>query len=88
MRLAGGATADGGAAQFGRLEVFFRGGWGTVCFQDEAEGYYDEAGPEFTAGAVSVACRQLGFAEGILQPLVRFHQAYKLRRTNSRHTII
>lgn len=70
VRLANGAAADGGGAEYGRLEVFHDGGWGTVC--DNAA--IEEAGrrPAFNAASATVACRQLGYQEGFqLQNLVR-----------------
>ena len=53
MRLTGGATAEDGSAEFGRLEVFFRGGWGRVCDTSSV-----------TRGSVAVVCSLLGFNQG------------------------
>lgn len=62
LRLTRGQTSEDGTAQFGQLEVFNGGGWGTVC---------DRSGEGSTTGlavfsdeSVAVACKQLGFAEG------------------------
>lgn len=74
LRLAKVATAEQGGAMTGRLEVFTGSGWGTVCgtpaagdaaAADVTSGTEDSAGGTFTAAAASVACRQLGFADGI-----------------------
>lgn len=71
LRIVDGSTADGGGAQFGRLEVFFRGGWGTACAVADGD-YGPDLSPSFSAEAVQVACRQLGFASSFArQPLVR-----------------
>lgn len=66
LRLTGGAAAASGAL-YGRLEVFWGGGWGTVCGQDEAgiRGFFGRATRIlFTEASADVACQQLGFAEG------------------------
>lgn len=67
LRLVDGATAAGGGAQFGRLEVFFRGGWGTACAVEDDS----DLTPSFSAAALQVACRELGFERSFVQPLVR-----------------
>lgn len=70
IRLANGAVAGDSSAEYGRLEIFYRGGWGTVC--DNAFIGRSPRRPSFSRGSVSVACRQLGFEQGIqLQALVR-----------------
>ena len=51
MRLAGGATAEDGSAEYGRLEVFFRGGWGRVC-------------RTVSRGSVALVCSLLGYDQG------------------------
>ena len=71
LRLAGGATAEGRGAQFGRLEVFYRGGWGTACALEDVD-YYSNQQLSFSEASVQVACRELGFESSFaLQPLVR-----------------
>lgn len=61
MRLAVGAVAEDGSAAYGRLEVFHRGGWGTVCESDNT----------FSEGAADVVCTQLGYQKGFqIQTLV------------------
>ena len=62
MRLAKGVVAGDGSAEFGRLEVFHEGGWGTVC--DNAFINRFEDTPLFSSGAAAVACRQLGYQRG------------------------
>ncbi len=50
VRLRNGRTRK--TSQFessGRLEIFWDGGWGLVCYQ-----------PSFTLAAAEVACRQMG----------------------------
>lgn len=78
LRLAGGAVAEGGGAEYGRLEVFHRGGWGTVC--DIADTLSDNTKPQFDFGqaAADAACRQLGYSEGFpVQPRVRHPLRYR-----------
>lgn len=71
MRLAGGVTAEDGRAVSGRLEVFLRGGWGTVCDQGESD-YLEDYGQFITPAAAGVACAQLGFQRSFpRQPVVR-----------------
>lgn len=62
MRLANGAVAGDGSAEFGRLEVFHDGGWGTVC--DNSFIHRRRRTPDFSSGAADVACRQLGYQRG------------------------
>lgn len=69
VRLALGASAPDGSAEYGRLEIFHAGGWGTVC--DNA--FINRFGrpPGFSPGSADVACRQMGFKEGFqMQALV------------------
>ena len=67
-------ASEDGAAEYGRLEVFHRGGWGTVCDIDDARLRSDRDVPQFSRGAAAVACRQLGFQQGFqIQALVRMH---------------
>lgn len=64
LRLVGGATSEDGSGQFGRLEVFNKGGWGTVC-NAFGSGFARSTGPRATTSAsINVACQQLGFMEG------------------------
>lgn len=58
MRLSGGATSEDGLSQYGRLEFARAGGWGTVC---SYQGFTRLFGEE----DARVACRSLGFTEGI-----------------------
>jgi len=66
LRLADGLTAADGSAQYGRLEMYRGGGWGTVCNADSRE---TALGREFslnlTDASAAVACRQLGFSNGV-----------------------
>ncbi|VDI23188.1 Hypothetical predicted protein, partial [Mytilus galloprovincialis] len=48
--------ADGYALNQGRLEINYRGEWGTVCYKN------------FGDVDAEVACRQLGYCSGIMQP--------------------
>ncbi|CAG2232256.1 unnamed protein product [Mytilus edulis] len=48
--------ADGYALNQGRLEINYRGEWGTVCYT------------KFEDVDAEVACRQLGYCSGIMQP--------------------
>lgn len=70
VRLAQGAVAADGSAEYGRLEVSYRGGWGTVCDSTFRSSFRR---PDFTKPAARVACRQLGFKQGrVIPPLVCF----------------
>ena len=70
MRLANSVLAADGSAEYGRLEVFHSGGWGTVC--DNAFINRFRRSVEFNTGAADVACRQLGYQQGFqIQKLVR-----------------
>jgi len=74
VRLANSVLAADGSAEYGRLEVFHSGGWGTVC--DNAFINRFRRSVEFNAGAADVACRQLGYQQGIqIQKLVRYIHA-------------
>eukprot|EP00892_Ulva_mutabilis_P005584 jgi/Ulvmu1/3398/UM016_0014.1 len=69
LRLTGGAKSQDSSAQYGRLEVFTDGGWGTVCGHTMGRDYFFNypapfATNTFTDKSVQVACRQLGFADG------------------------
>lgn len=57
---ASGASEDG-TAEFGRLEIFARGGWGTICDREADSKFTVERLP---ASSFSSACRQLGFDTG------------------------
>lgn len=61
LRLMGGAQVADGSAEYGRLEVFHRGGWGTVC--DDFFITRDDSG--FRSVGADVACRELGFEHGV-----------------------
>ena len=69
LRLSGGGTSESGA-QFGRLEVFSTGGWGTVCGGlQRASGRFGIGTAQpvvFSEASADVACQQLGFQEGVL----------------------
>lgn len=58
VRLAGGASSEDGLSQYGRLELARAGGWGTVCSRAGFTGSFD-------AEDALVACKSLGFTEGI-----------------------
>lgn len=54
-------------AEYGRLEVFSGGGWGSVCdrpLRQDGSGFVDVFDARFTENAANVACRQLGFMSG------------------------
>ena len=69
IRLANSIIAPDGSAEFGRLEVFHNGGWGTVCDTTLIDRPLRQVG--FNAGAADVACRQLGYQQGFqIQKLV------------------
>ena len=90
LRLTGGGTSESGA-QFGRLEVFSTGGWGTVCgslpIPTRPFAPFDPV--VFGAASADVACQQLGFQEGVRTAtpvrslsthLVRVHRLHRLLR--------
>eukprot|EP00892_Ulva_mutabilis_P007273 jgi/Ulvmu1/4918/UM202_0003.1 len=69
LRLSSGFTSDSVNAATGRLEIFSMGGWGSVC-----RSVFGRFGPRddvltnrapFDDAAVGVACRQLGFEDGV-----------------------
>ena len=65
LRLSGGATSEDGLSQYGRLEFANAGGWGTVCSRPGFTAPFD-------AEDAQVACRSLGFTEGVaISPDVR-----------------
>lgn len=92
LRLADGATSEDGSAQFGRLEIYAKGGWGTVC----SEGFggfganpfaIPSPAAAFPPEAADVACQQLGFKKGsAMQPVVRSCLSCTLAVTRSEHS--
>ena len=71
LRLGNGVMAADGSAEYGRLEVFYNGGWGTVC-DNESEEFLGDRRSIFTDASADVACRQLGYLNGFqIQVLVR-----------------
>lgn len=62
MRLAQSVAAADGSAEYGRLEIFHEGGWGTVC--DNAFINRFQRSLDLSDGAANGACRQLGYGEG------------------------
>lgn len=66
VRLSLGEMAEDGTAEYGRLEMFFQGGWGTVC-GNVPRGNLGEP-PQFTNRSAVVACRQLGYDSGFKIP--------------------
>ena len=59
-----GITAEDGSAQFGRLEFYSAGGWGTVCnLQNLDFGADPEPLVPFTDASAVIACRQLGLPD-------------------------
>lgn len=75
VRLANSVIAADGSAEYGRLEVFHSGGWGTVCDNFFINQFRRNIG--FDPLAADVACRQLGFQQGVqIQRLVRCYPAH------------
>ena len=71
MRLSQGGTSEDGNAQFGRLEIFDQGGWGTVCDNPEDAQNFPFQGirdASLTQESVDVACKQIGFERGEMIP--------------------
>ena len=56
LRLQGGTTAEDGSAEFGRLEIFYQGGWGHICI--------DNLDVIVNTSTLTVACRMLGYDGG------------------------
>lgn len=74
MRLAGGEVSEVTAAEYGRLEVFSNGGWGAVCDLEGSPNDPNRAANMFSDASVTVACRQLGFSDGVkISVVVRTH---------------
>lgn len=66
LRLTRGGTSNDGNAEFGSLEIFDGGGWGSVCEVGPVgpfSGIITNVAP-FPEASVDVACRQLGFDGG------------------------
>lgn len=69
LRLVGGGISDDGSAEYGRLEIFRQAGWGSICdslmaFLSPVPGRSTPGG-FFSRDSVGVACRQLGYPQGI-----------------------
>ena len=56
--------AADGSAEYGRLEVFYSGGWGTVCDNDFVTRDRFRSSPGFNGASADVACSQLGYRNG------------------------
>lgn len=70
IRLNLGETNEDGTAEYGRLEIFYQGGWGTVCGKTPRERL--DTAPNFREESATVACRQLGYTRGMrVSELVR-----------------
>eukprot|EP00892_Ulva_mutabilis_P004962 jgi/Ulvmu1/2838/UM144_0002.1 len=85
LRLTGGGMADleRGRAEYGRLEVFSGGGWGSICdaeLMEDVSDFVDVFDARFTDAAVSVACRQLGYAAGEKALLAQDLRPVEVRR--------
>ena len=66
MRLRDAVTSDDGSAQYGRLQVFGRGGWGTVC--DPRPPFisrFDAVDQEIDQATINIACGEPGFSSGV-----------------------
>lgn len=66
LRLSDAVTSDDGKAQYGRLQVFGGGGWGTVC--DPRPPFIsrgDAVDQEIGEATINIACRELGFSSVI-----------------------
>lgn len=63
IRLARGAVSSDRNAEYGRLEIFDSGGWGSVCDRDRSfqSGSRDQI---VSDASVNVACRELWYDSG------------------------
>ena len=70
VRLANSVVLVGGSTEYGRLEVFSRGGWNTVCGNAIRTGFFGDDDSE--EEAITNACQRVGYQDGVrIQQLVR-----------------
>ena len=64
VRLSRGVRSEDGSSEYGRLEVFDKGGWGSVCESKSTGGQGRDLPRRVSDAAVDLACKQLGYDSG------------------------